>query len=170
MTIIRIYDPKDGPALPELPPLPIGSLVVGTLNLLQEAANLPQPRYITVADTQDISLQFDADPASLRAITRWALRFGGVLISEPHHDETGMATYCHTEFSYYGVAVAAYAVIPAEHAPDPGPGGEDPVPHADCPHLPGRLHDCPACEARCHCTPGDAECVYDGQHNGLAAP
>ena len=144
MTIIRIYDPKDGPALPELPPLPIGSLVVGTLNLLQEAANLPQPRYITVADTQDISLQFDADPASLRAITRWALRFGGVLISEPHHDETGMATYCHTEFSYYGVAVTAYAVIPAGPASDPGPGDKDsrparrlPAPARQAARLPG---------------------------------
>ena len=55
MTIIRIYDPKDGPALPELPPLPIGSLAVGTLNLLQEAANLPQPRDITVATTPSSS-------------------------------------------------------------------------------------------------------------------
>ena len=79
----------------DLPPPPIGVLVVGTVNLLQEAADLPQPRAINVYDEQHISLHFDADPASLRAITRWALRFGGVLISEPHHDETGMATYCH---------------------------------------------------------------------------
>ena len=41
--------------------------------------------------------------------------------------------------------------------------------HADYPHEPGRLYGCPACEAACHCTPGDAECVYSGPHNGLAA-
>lgn len=42
------------------------------------------------------------------------------------------------------------------------------IEHVDYPHEPGRLYDCPACEARCHCTPGDAECVFEGEHNGLA--
>ena len=41
--------------------------------------------------------------------------------------------------------------------------------HADYPHEPGRLYGCPACEAACHCNPGDAECVYSGPHNGQAA-
>lgn len=41
--------------------------------------------------------------------------------------------------------------------------------HADYPHEPGRLYDCPACEARCHCTPGHTQCVYEGRHNGTAA-
>lgn len=37
--------------------------------------------------------------------------------------------------------------------------------HADYPpHEPGYLYDCPACEARCHCTAGSAECVYAGYH------
>ena len=42
--------------------------------------------------------------------------------------------------------------------------------HADYPHEPGRLHDCPACEDHCHCKPGETECVYEGSdgHNGLA--
>lgn len=40
--------------------------------------------------------------------------------------------------------------------------------HADYPHEPGRLHDCPACEDHCHCTPGYTECVFEGDHNGLA--
>lgn len=39
------------------------------------------------------------------------------------------------------------------------------VPHADYPHEPGRLHDCAACEARCHCTPGTSQCVYGGEHD-----
>jgi hypothetical protein len=43
-----------------------------------------------------------------------------------------------------------------------------PAGHVSYPHLPGRLYDCPACEAECHCTPGDAECVYGGEHNGMA--
>lgn len=36
--------------------------------------------------------------------------------------------------------------------------------HVNYPHEPGRLYDCPACEARCHCTPGTAECIYTGVH------
>ncbi len=43
-----------------------------------------------------------------------------------------------------------------------------PVRHARYPHEPGRLYDCPGCEAECHCTPGYAECIYDGKHNGTA--
>lgn len=39
--------------------------------------------------------------------------------------------------------------------------------HADYPHEPGRLFDCPACEAQCHCAPGEAECVYSGPHRNL---
>ena len=83
MTITRIYDPASaGTALPELPPLPIGALAVGAQNLLQEAADLPSPCYIAIFRTQHISVQFDgADPSSMRAVTRWALRFGGVVTS-----------------------------------------------------------------------------------------
>lgn len=40
--------------------------------------------------------------------------------------------------------------------------------HADYPHEPGRLYDCPACEDHCHCGPGYTQCVYDGEHNGTA--
>lgn len=36
--------------------------------------------------------------------------------------------------------------------------------HVDYPHEPGYLHDCPACESRCHCTPRSAPCVFDGYH------
>lgn len=40
----------------------------------------------------------------------------------------------------------------------------DALQHADYPHEPGTLYDCAACEARCHCTPDDAECIYSGTH------
>lgn len=43
------------------------------------------------------------------------------------------------------------------------------VNHTDYPHHPGYLHDCPACEASCHCTEGNAECVFEGEHNGSAS-
>jgi hypothetical protein len=38
--------------------------------------------------------------------------------------------------------------------------------HVDYPHEPGRLYDCPACEARCHCDPdpGTTACIYEGPH------
>jgi hypothetical protein len=116
MTSIHIYDPSGGAALPELPPLPIGVLAVGTADLLQQASDLPQPHYITISDTQSVGFQFAPDKASLRAITRWALRFGGVIISEPHQGKGGPETWCRVQFDYYGVAVTAYAHIPAATA------------------------------------------------------
>jgi hypothetical protein len=117
MTSIHIYDPaRAGSALPELPPLPIGALAVGLVNLLQEAADLPAPTYISVSDTQHIGLQFAPAKASLRAITRWALRFGSVMTSKPQQGTTGTETWCRTHFDYYGVAVDAYAHIPAKTA------------------------------------------------------
>ena len=87
--------------------------MVGAVNLLGEAAGLPQPQQITISDTQHISLQFAPEPSSVRAITGWAQHFGGVLASEPHEDEHGPQTWCRAEFGYYGVAVNAYAHIPA---------------------------------------------------------
>jgi len=42
--------------------------------------------------------------------------------------------------------------------------------HSSYPHDPGRLYDCPACMARCHCKAGETECVYGGRHNGQAPP
>ena len=76
MTSIHTYDPSDGPALPELPPLPIGVLAVGTADLLQQAADLPQPVSI---HPQSVTCSSPSRPAS--AITRWALRFGSVVTS-----------------------------------------------------------------------------------------
>ena len=114
MTSIHIYDPKAEAA--PLTPLPISALVIATWNLLEEASGLPQPQYLTISDTQHIDLQFAGKPSSLRAITRWALRFGGVLTSEPHEGKQGPQTWCRLEFDYYGVAIAAYAHVPAETA------------------------------------------------------
>jgi len=39
--------------------------------------------------------------------------------------------------------------------------------HVKYPHEAGRLFDCPACEARCHCTPDTAQCVFEGEHVSL---
>ena len=52
MTSIHTYDPSHGAALPELPPLPIGVLAVGTADLLQQAADLPQPTTSPSTTTQ----------------------------------------------------------------------------------------------------------------------
>lgn len=40
--------------------------------------------------------------------------------------------------------------------------------HADYPHEPGRLYDCPACEAKCHCVEGYTQCIFTGEHSGEA--
>ena len=112
MTSIHIFDPRVCEAA--LLPLPIGALVVAMYNLLQEGADLPQPRYVTEGDTQNFSLQFGGDPSSFKDIARWANRFGGVVQTRPHEMEDGqMTSYVTAEFDYYGIAVKAYAFIPA---------------------------------------------------------
>jgi hypothetical protein len=114
VTSIHTYDPKTaGPALPELPPLPLGALAVGVANLLQDAAQLPQPRYIALFDPEQISMQFAPAKPSMKAITRWARRFGGIVTTETRPGKDGPETWCSTKFSYYGVCVQAYARIPA---------------------------------------------------------
>ena len=153
-------------AVPDLPPLPIGALVACALDLMRETGDLPQPRYISIhQSTQALGLQFDPETPSLGSVARWAKRFGDVLVSKPEEGEHGPETWCRTDFDYYGVEVCAYAHIPVTKTGTP----DEQLAHADYPHEPGRLYGCPACEAACHCTPGDAECVYAGPHNGQAA-
>ena len=100
----------------KLTPLPMAGLVIAAWNLLEQAADLAQPVDVTVCDLQHIDLQFAPDPSSSRAITLWALRFGGVLTSEPHQTERGPQTWCRVQFDYYGIAVKAFAHIPAQAA------------------------------------------------------
>ncbi len=116
MTSIHVYDPASGPALPDLPPPPIGVLAVGVAELLQQAADLPQPRYIAIFDTQSVSIQFAKEQASAQAVTRWAHRFGTVMTSQPHQGKDGPETWYRADFDYYGIAVTAYAHIPAAPA------------------------------------------------------
>jgi hypothetical protein len=117
VTSIRTYDPASaGTALPELPPLPIGALMAGAAELLQQAASLPAPIWVSVSNTQHISVQFGPARASARAITRWAARFGSVTTSQPGQGTDGTETWYRTEFDYYGIAVTAYAHIPAAPA------------------------------------------------------
>jgi hypothetical protein len=108
---IHAYNPK--PSASALTPLPIAALAIAVWNLLDEASDLPQPRYLTVSDMQRIGLQFPADRSSFRSITRWALRFSGVITSTPINDDKGPRTLCAFEFDYYGIRAEAYAVIPA---------------------------------------------------------
>ena len=118
MTSIHTHGPRaNGSASQKLTPLPISALVIATWKLLGEAADLPQPRYLTVSDTQSIDLQFPTAWSSYQSITRWAQRFGGVLTSRPASDDSdGPRTLCQVEFDYYGIRAEAYAVIPAATA------------------------------------------------------
>jgi hypothetical protein len=111
MTSIHVYEPK----APD-PPLPIGALVAGAVDLLEQANDLPQPRYITVSRTQCIDLQFAPDRSGITAVTRWAIRFGGVLTSQPHEGKYGPHIHCEVRFDFYGVRIEAYAIIPAATA------------------------------------------------------
>lgn len=95
-----------------LPPLPIGGLVVGALEVLEAGYGLPQPHYITVSETQSIGLQLAAERRSRDALVRWTLRFGGRLIADPVNPEDGSQMF-RLSFDYYGVDVQVYAQIPA---------------------------------------------------------
>ena len=90
--------------------------MAGALDLLTQAHDLPQPRYITVSRTQCIDLQFAPDNSGVAAVTRWAMRFGGVLTSEPHEGSNGPHIHCEVQFDFYGVRIEAYAIIPAATA------------------------------------------------------
>jgi hypothetical protein len=116
MTSIRTYDPADGSAPPELPPLPIGVLAVAAADLLQQTADLPQPVYITISDTQSVDLLFASVKASVQALNRWAHRFGAIVTSQLGQGNGGTETWYRTDFGYYGIAVTAYAHIPAAPA------------------------------------------------------
>jgi hypothetical protein len=114
MTSIRAYDPASGAVPPELPPMSIANMAVGLVDMLSEADNLPQPCLISIHDgSQSVDLLFASVKASVKALTRWALRFGAVLTSEPHEGEHGPETWCRVRFDYNGIAVNAFAHIPA---------------------------------------------------------
>ena len=117
MTSIRTYDPASaGAELPELPPMPIGALAVGTAELLQQAADLPAPTSLTMYDHDTISIQFARHKDSIRAIAKWARRFGSVTTSHPGQIESDTGTWYTTDFDYYGIAVHAFAFITAAPA------------------------------------------------------
>jgi hypothetical protein len=117
MTSIRTYDPaRAGAALPELPPMPIGALAVGTAELLQQAGSLPAPTCVVIYDHQAITVQFARHTDSIRAITGWARRFGSITTSEPGQVDSDTGTWYRTDFDYYGIAVHAFAFIPAAPA------------------------------------------------------
>ena len=126
MTSIHLYNPAyAGAALPELPPLPIGALVVGAAELLQQAADLPAPVCVTVHHTQHISVQFARHKASVRAITRWAARFGSAMTIQPGTVESDAGTWYRATFDYYGIAVEAFAFLPAAPAATSHPRSAD---------------------------------------------
>jgi hypothetical protein len=117
MTSIHAYDPASGAVPPEPPPMTIANLAVGVVDMMSDADHLPQPCLISIHDgSQSVDLLFASVKASVRALTRWALRFGAVLISEPHQGEHGQETWYRVRFDYYGIAVNAFAHIPAEPA------------------------------------------------------
>jgi hypothetical protein len=114
MTSIHIYDTKaNGSAPATLTPLPMAALLIAAWNLLDQACDLPQPTTIFIYDMQNISLQFAPEISSFRTVLRWASRFGGTRSGTRRDTEHGPQIWCKTSFDYYGVAVEAYAHIPA---------------------------------------------------------
>lgn len=116
MTTISTHDTASAPALADIPPMSLATMAVGLTDLLDEAADLPQPRCIDMHHgSQSISLQFMPGPASVKSVARWAARFGAALTSIPDHRDKQMAWY-RAEFSYCDIAVKAYTCAPADPA------------------------------------------------------
>jgi hypothetical protein len=118
MTSTPLHDPAPlGTTLAELPPLPMAALMIGVYNLLCDGADLPQPCHVAVSEAgQQIDLQFPGTQPGKRAITQWARRFGSSVSTRPHHDGRGVFLRVTATFGYYGLAVKAYAYIPAAPA------------------------------------------------------
>ena len=117
MTSIHIYDPATRrPALPDLPPLPIGALAVGLANLLQEAADLPAAalhHHVRHAAHQRAIRQ---DPASARPHPL------GAAVRQRHHHpappghDRPRDLVPHRSSPTTASTVSAYAHIPASPA------------------------------------------------------
>ena len=108
------FDPANGPAVPDLPPISIGVLSVGLTDLLDRASGLPLPRHVIISEPQqEFALQFAPVPDSAQVITSWAMRFGGVLQTHTCEPEPG-APHKHIKFTFdfYGITVEAYTFIP----------------------------------------------------------
>ena len=102
------------PAALELPSISVAALAVGLSDLLRAADGLDLPHYAAIHElTRYYSLQFASEHASLKALARWAHRFGGVLVSENrlNHDKQP-CIYAGVTFDYSGVEVHAYAYVP----------------------------------------------------------
>ena len=120
MTSTSLHQTTPDTAPADLPPLPIAALMIGVHNLLQEGADLPQPRHVCVSELgQHIDLQFRGEQSGQQAITQWAHRFGGATGSQPYEDgHLGPRTFVTATFGYCGLDVRAYAFIPADPATD----------------------------------------------------
>lgn len=109
MTSTCIYDLA---VQPELPPLSIGALAVALCDLFRRADGLAMPCYVTISVTQAIGLLFESEQASLRAITRWALRFGSAVTSVRADKDGEQRLLVRAAIDFYGVEVTAFAFIP----------------------------------------------------------
>ena len=65
---------------------------------------------------QSDDLLFASAQASVRAITRWAARFGSVMTSQPGKGTDGTETWYRTDFGYYGLDRHGLRHIPAAPA------------------------------------------------------
>ena len=99
-------------------PRPIGALAAAAARVLDAARGLTMPIEVSVyGPGEHVSMQFTAERGSYDTIAAWAELFGATLTSHPWHDKCGApVNICGADFDYDGIAVRAFAVIPAATA------------------------------------------------------
>jgi hypothetical protein len=114
MGSLDTLDTASGPALPEVPPISIGALAVGLVDLFKKADGLTLPHYACIHEsTQYFSLQFAPVAGSLKAVAGWAQRFGAVLVTDKGlNAQKQKCTYVTATFDFFGIEVNAYAYVP----------------------------------------------------------
>ena len=107
------FDPANGPAVPDLPPINIGALTVGLSDLFGRANGLVLPGSVLINEpAQEYLLAFAPVADSARVITSWAVRFGGVVESHVCSPDGTQRRHIILTFDYFGVTVDAYTFLP----------------------------------------------------------
>lgn len=140
--------------------------------------------FLAVINTPGYLSEQDDLPVFDSAVEAWAYLAEERTRAEDEDDENGLSDYTPTHDRLHAIAsleteefmrkwAAEYGLTPDGQGVVYGPSVPERmhdlgivysvvrIKHVDYPHTPGRLHHCQACQVRCWCDEGDAQCVSD---------